>query len=271
MKIAYVGIDLLYPALKALWDNRCEIIKIFTCKTNNVTEFNEQIVEFAKNNNISYTLERITVNDILWLKEMGCELLICGGYYYKIPVDESLPMINIHPTLLPVGRGSWPMPLIILRGDKKSGVTLHKISEGFDEGDIILQKEFNISDNESHESYMKKSGDLAYVMINELLANFELLYSNAKPQGEGEYLQEPKREVFTINENSSFKNTDLILRAFYGYECYYEKADKIYEIIKGEVVKEKMFTQSMEGVYLPIKGGYVWCPIVKEVMMRIYD
>ena len=36
MKAAYVGIDFLYPALPALAEI-CEILKIFTCRTDNPT------------------------------------------------------------------------------------------------------------------------------------------------------------------------------------------------------------------------------------------
>ena len=43
MKAAYVGIDLLYPALPALADTGCEILRVFTCETDNVTEFNTQV------------------------------------------------------------------------------------------------------------------------------------------------------------------------------------------------------------------------------------
>ena len=56
MKIAYIGIDLFYPVLIALEKNGCEIEKIFTCKTDNITEFNIQIVDYAKKNNIPYTV-----------------------------------------------------------------------------------------------------------------------------------------------------------------------------------------------------------------------
>lgn len=39
--------------------------------------------------------------------------------------------VNLHPALLPEGRGPWPMPTAILRG-KSSGVTLHKLAEESD-------------------------------------------------------------------------------------------------------------------------------------------
>ena len=141
MKIAYIGIDLFYPALEALEALDCEILEIFTCDTDNITEFNAEITDFAVKRNIPFKTSRITRDDITRLLQNGCEVAICGGYYFKIPADTKLPIVNIHPSLLPVGRGSWPMALSILRGDKKSGVTIHKIAEGFDTGDILIAKD----------------------------------------------------------------------------------------------------------------------------------
>lgn len=42
-EIAYVGIDALYPALPALAEAGCEIGWVFSCETDNVTEFNLQV------------------------------------------------------------------------------------------------------------------------------------------------------------------------------------------------------------------------------------
>ena len=119
MKIAYIGIDLFFSALKALSDNGCEIYKIFTCKTDNITEFNTDIIRYAKEYNIPYTLDKITQEDINMLVKDGVECIICGGYYYRIPIVEGIAMLNIHPTALPVGRGLWPMPIMIMEGYKK--------------------------------------------------------------------------------------------------------------------------------------------------------
>ena len=124
MKIAYIGIDLFYPAIEALESLGCEILEIFTCETDNVTEFNVKITDFADKRNIPCKTSRITRDDIARLLKNGCEMAVCGGYYFKIPADTDLPIVNIHPSLLPVGRGSWPMALSILQGDKKSGVTM---------------------------------------------------------------------------------------------------------------------------------------------------
>ena len=55
-------------------------------------------------------------------------------------MDEKLPMVNIHPALPPKGRGAWPMPVTLLEGLRESGITIHKMTDGFDEGDILPQK-----------------------------------------------------------------------------------------------------------------------------------
>ena len=44
------------------------------------------------------------------MRQAGCELLLCAGYYYRVPVTDAFPMVNFHPSPLPVGRGAWPMP-----------------------------------------------------------------------------------------------------------------------------------------------------------------
>lgn len=253
MKIAYIGIDLFFPALVELVNNGCEIIKIFTCDTDNITEFNTQITDYAIANGIPYTLERITKRDIDELIDEGVEAFICAGYYYLIPVVKNIPMLNIHPTLLPEGRGMWPMPIIIMEGRKKSGVTIHKMESEFDTGDIVLQREFKLDINENHETYMDKVCYLLKEMINILINDFWNLYNNSISQGEGEYIKAPDEHAYTINENMTIEEADLILRAFYGYECYYKTEDKIICIIKGSAVREKR-----EGFdYLKLKNGYI--------------
>ena len=105
MKVAYIGIDLLYPALAALRETGAEILKIFTCETDNRTEFNTEICRDAETHGTPLQRTRIWEADLIALREAGCEMVLCGGYYYKIPIVEGMKMINIHPALLPIGRG----------------------------------------------------------------------------------------------------------------------------------------------------------------------
>src|SRR5512132_1371502 len=57
--------------------------------------------------------------------------------------------IQYHPSLLPKYRGpssiNWP----ISRGEKKTGLTIFRPTDGLDEGPVILQKETEVSDNDT--------------------------------------------------------------------------------------------------------------------------
>ncbi len=253
MKIAYIGIDLFYPALEKLKNLGCEIIEIFTCEVDNVCEFNLEICDFAKRYKIPLSKSKISREDIFRLIDKGCKAAVCGGYYFKIPHDTHLPIVNIHPSLLPIGRGSWPMAQSILRKDKSSGVTIHKIAEGFDTGDILLQSAFKLDKDETHKTFMEKANRVLLEMLPQLTEDFDRLYKLAKPQAEGEYWQAPTDIDYTITSDMTVKEADLILRAFYGYECIYKKNAESQIIIGGRAV----LADNLSDKEFPLKDGYI--------------
>ncbi len=258
MKIAYIGIDLLYPALPALAQAGCEIAEIFTCDTDNVTEFNLQITAFAKAHGIPYTTKRMTVEDIQRLKDKDCRFAVCGGYYYRLPVDGDFPILNLHPALLPVGRGAWPMPLVLLRGMTETGITLHKVAQGFDEGDILLQEKVAADpDTDDLESLMKKLTAPLPGMMKTLVENFDALLQNAVPQGEGEYWPCPDEKDYPIGPHTPYAQADRILRAFYGYRCIYRDGEKTWGLIGGRAYPD--------GEGFPIRGGVIRAREVEQL------
>ncbi len=62
----------------------------------------------------------------------------------KIKKFKSARFFNIHFSLLPKYKGMYTSCLPLLNGDSESGVTLHKIDEGIDTGEIIDQLSFPI-------------------------------------------------------------------------------------------------------------------------------
>lgn len=68
------------------------------------------------------------------------------------PVLLNLPeteCLNIHPSLLPAYKGVDPVFFARLNDEKELGVTLHKMAESFDTGEILSQKRFIPSTEES--------------------------------------------------------------------------------------------------------------------------
>ena len=57
--------------------------------------------------------------------------------------------LNIHPSLLPLYRGSTPIESTILNGDSKTGITVMLVDAEMDHGPILAQEEINLSGEET--------------------------------------------------------------------------------------------------------------------------
>lgn len=268
MKAAYVGIDILYPVLTSLYDTGCEIVKIFTCKTDNYTEFNTATTAFAHEHGIPLQIRRITRDDLYELVSMGVDFVLFGGYYHVIPVIDELRIVNTHPALLPLGRGAWPMPLTILKGLKESGVTMHRMVQALDEGDIILQERIPVYEDDNLMTLTARQWSVIPKMVSSLISDFDNLWNNARPQtGHAEYWEMPTKKDFSITGDTPYKEADLVLRAFYSYECFYTDTitNDEFELING-IAHEGPCPPSLgDHKILPVKGGYITCERVRRV------
>lgn len=74
-------------------------------------------------------------------------------------------ILNLHPSLLPIGRGADPIPWSIVNR-LAQGISLHLIDSQLDSGDIIFQKELSTSIDMS-------AGDIYEIAVNELMSEFE--------------------------------------------------------------------------------------------------
>lgn len=89
-----------------------------------------------KNINEPAVLRAIVKHDIDWLFIVGWSQ-IARREVLEAPARGC---IGMHPTLLPKGRGRASIPWAIIKGLKQTGVTMFKIDEGVDSGDIIGQE-----------------------------------------------------------------------------------------------------------------------------------
>ena len=125
MKVAYFGIDALAECLEYLLASGHEVIKIFTTDGDDYDR-TERIRALAEEFEIPVQTTRVKEDELLCLQRAGAALTVTAGYPWKIPVTDALMQVNLHPAYLPRGRGAWPMPAAILRGED-SGVTLHRL------------------------------------------------------------------------------------------------------------------------------------------------
>lgn len=58
--------------------------------------------------------------------------------------EPSLGILNVHPSLLPAGRGAEPVFWTLRRGEPVTGVTVHRMDAGFDTGPIVAQTQMEL-------------------------------------------------------------------------------------------------------------------------------
>lgn len=223
MKIAYCGYDFFHTCLRYLLDNDHRIVKIFTFPCDRFYNYNDYIKQLAKSKNITVTQSAIADKDIQQLEKNGVECLITAGYSFKVPdlTQTSIKGFNIHPTLLPQGRGVWPLPWIILKQLQQSGVTLHKLSNDWDAGDILLQQSYNVSEGEVLESLSCKIQLLATQLLQQVMENLDHYWSAATPQtGDASLWPMPDMKQRYIDWNMPIKQIDAIVRAFGKFGAY---------------------------------------------------
>lgn len=94
-----------------------------------------------------------------------CDLIALAGFLSILSADFTSKfegkIINIHPALLPKfgGKGMWGSYVhqaVIKAGEKQSGATVHYVTEGVDEGMIIMQGKVDLENNETVESLAEK-------------------------------------------------------------------------------------------------------------------
>jgi len=94
------------------------------------------------------------------LKSMNPDAIVVVAYGQILPPDIiHLPQygcLNIHASLLPLYRGAAPINMALINGDKKTGITIMLMDEGMDTGPILLQKQVDISDDDTAGTLSRK-------------------------------------------------------------------------------------------------------------------
>jgi len=135
--------------LKVLIEENLNIVGVFTQpprKKNRGMEIEEsEVHQIAIKNNLDIFFPSIidekTINETKSLKP---DLIIVIAYGLILPENflniPKFGCINIHVSLLPRWRGATPIEHALLAGDKKTGISIIKISSELDAGDIIMQE-----------------------------------------------------------------------------------------------------------------------------------
>lgn len=218
MKFVYCGYDFMIGTVERLIEDGHELTGIFSFPCDNVFNFNKRCEELAQRYDLPFTTDRITSEDIGRLISGGTQCFFAGGYPYKIPpIDETRAFgINLHPSRLPKGRGIMPTPYILLGATDAAGFTIHKLTPDFDAGDIVYQKAFTLTPQETVETYSARIALHAPGALSQIFADFKRYWQGATPQNRDEagYFPMPDDKMRTIAWDSNIEEISTLSRAF---------------------------------------------------------
>ena len=132
------------------------------------------------------------------------DIIIVACFPYKLPsLVCQFPdsgAYNIHPSYLPKYRGPVPLFWQFYYGESNTGISIHKLSEDLDQGDIAAQESVPFNDGFSTADATSSIATTAADMLKTLTRQLEDNSQKFTPQNEDEasYYSWPKQSDFVI-------------------------------------------------------------------------
>lgn len=122
------------------------------------------------------------------MRKLNPDVIVVAAFGQIIP-KEILDMprygcLNVHASLLPKYRGAAPIQWAILDGEKEAGVTIMKMGEGLDTGDMLMKEAIGIAPDETGGSLFGKLSKLGGELLCEALdlAEEDALVAEKQPE-----------------------------------------------------------------------------------------
>ncbi len=225
-------------------------IPVFQPKSVSKGEGFETLVKLNPNIIITAAFGKILRKNVLEYPEKGCW--------------------NVHASLLPKYRGAAPIQRAIENGEKETGITIYKMAEALDAGDIAIQKTVPIDINDNLGVVYDKLLELAKEIIIEFLEKFDSLTLVSQDDSLATYAEKITSEDLKVNFNWDAIKVHNKIRAYDpipGVSC--EIRGEIVKLFGSELVenyskKEEIpyengtiFDKDNTGIYVKCENGIV--------------
>ena len=147
------------------------------------------IASYSREHNVNYQVLAHGMKDqrLLTLVRSWCpDIFIVAGWYHMVPKSwrELAPAYGLHASLLPDYSGGAPLVWAMIKGEKKTGITLFKMADGVDDGPILGQLETEIFFDDTIKTLYNRIENLGFDLLEKhvpLMANRTAVL---KPQNE---------------------------------------------------------------------------------------
>ncbi|MDP8230844.1 MAG: methionyl-tRNA formyltransferase [Candidatus Gorgyraea atricola] len=195
---------------------------------------------------------------IEYLKGLGADLFIVVSFGQILSRElldvPKLYALNVHASLLPKYRGAAPINWAIANAEKETGITIIKMNEKMDEGDIVLKEAVSINKDEDATQLSKKlSKKGAEVLLKCLGSSIDF---EKQDSSKATYAPKLKKEDGLIDWNWSAEKIYNRIRAFVPWPgCFTHLDKKILKIYKASVRSES--SDKKPGTILEITKEYI--------------
>jgi len=130
------------------------------------------------------------------MKKMQADIFVVVSYGLILPRNLILVpnkmAINVHASLLPKFRGAAPINWAIIKGEKKTGITIIKMNEFMDQGEMLAQQDIEIKTSDTSDTLNKKLSNLGAESLVSALIDIEQGKAVLKKQNSKEATLAPK-------------------------------------------------------------------------------
>lgn len=150
--------------------------------------------------------------------------------------------INVHASLLPKYRGASPIQWAVINGDEETGVTIQRMDEGVDTGDIIATETVTLAEDETAGSLFDRLAKVGAKLCVKTMEAIENGTATFTPQDSSKATHTGKihKEMGNIDWSSSAKQIECLVRGLNPWPSAYTKlGDKSLKIWKAKVISDE--------------------------------
>jgi methionyl-tRNA formyltransferase len=143
-------------------------------------------------------------------------VVIAYGVILPSEIVSHYYCINGHASLLPYYRGASPIQSVLLNHESSTGMTIIKMNQRMDEGDILAQSAIDITDGETFETLYARLRQLCSVQIQQTLHRLIQTRITPTPQSHqnATYCRKLNTADRELKPSYALKKNDAIIRAF---------------------------------------------------------
>lgn len=174
------------------------------------------------------------------IQALDLDMILVMGWYYMVPKSirnrAKFGAWGIHASLLPDYAGGAPLVWAMIHGERETGVTLFRLDEGVDDGDVIAQRRITIEEEDTIKEVYAKATIASSEMLLDVLSRFPTLlftpqdrqhlklYPQRCPQDGELDLTRSSRELYNFIRAQSSPYPGAFIRTVDGKKLVIEKA-----------------------------------------------